>query len=130
MAILSSKITTGMYLVELSGALTAEQATDLNQAFKDLAEKGAKRLVIDMAQVPFVDSRGLAALVSGYRIFGGAERDFRLAAIQDQPRLVFDLTGFNHVFHIYNSVAQAVAIDNEIAVTMPLPSAASTAAPV
>lgn len=127
MAILSSKITTGMYLVEISGALTAEQATDLSQVFKDLAEKGAKRLVINMAQVPFVDSRGLAALVSGYRVFGGAERDFRLAAIQDQPKLVFDLTGFNHVFRIYDSVAQAAALDTELAVSVSLPS--STAAP-
>ena len=128
MAILSSKITTGTYLVELSGALTAEQATDLSQAFNDLAEKGAKRLVINMAQVPFVDSRGLAALVSGYRVFGGAERDFRLAAIQDQPMLVFDLTGFNHVFHIYDSIDQAVAVDDEMAVSMPF-SAAGAAAP-
>lgn len=128
MAISSSKITNGMYLVELTGALTSEQAGDLNQVFKDLAEKGAKRLVINMAQVPFVDSRGLAALVSGYRVFGGAERDFRLAAIQDQPKLVLDLTGFNHVFRIYDSVAQAVAIDSEPAVSVALASAA--AAPV
>lgn len=128
MAILSSKITTGMYLVELSGALTAEQANDLNQVFKDLAEKGAKRLVINMAQVPFVDSRGLAALVSGYRVFGGAECDFRLAAIQDQPKLVFDLTGFNHVFRIYDSVAQAAALDNELAVSVSLPSSTATPA--
>jgi anti-sigma B factor antagonist len=127
MAILSSKITTGMYLVEISGALTAEQATDLSQVFKDLSEKGANRLVINLAQVPFVDSRGLAALVSGYRVFGGAERDFRLAAIQDQPKLVFDLTGFNHVFRIYDSVAQAAALDTELAVSISLPS--STAAP-
>lgn len=128
MAISSSKVTTGMYLVELSGPLTAEQATDLNQVFKDLAEKGAKRLVINMAQVPFVDSRGLAALVSGYRVFGGAERDFRLAAIQDQPKLVFDLTGFNHVFRIYDSIAQAVAIDNELAVSVSLSSTAAAPA--
>jgi anti-anti-sigma factor len=66
--------------------------------FRDLAEDGIKRVVVNLEDVPFIDSQGLAALVAGYKIFGSAPRNFRLTGIQDQPKLVFELTGFDHVF--------------------------------
>jgi anti-sigma B factor antagonist len=119
-----------MYLVELSGPLTGDQANALSQTFKELAERGAKQVIIDMQDVPFIDSRGLGALLSGYRAFSSAEHDFRLAQIQDQPRLVFDLTGFNHVFKIFDSVVEAVTLDREMAVPLPWQSSRMrTAAP-
>jgi anti-anti-sigma factor len=63
-----------------------------------LSEQGVKRVLVNLEDVPFIDSRGLAALIAGYKMFGSDARNFRLVGIQDQPRLVFELTGFDHVF--------------------------------
>jgi anti-anti-sigma factor len=54
--------------------------------------------VINLEDVPFLDSHGLGALLTGYKIFGKDPHKFRLTGLQDQPKLVFELTGYDHVF--------------------------------
>jgi anti-anti-sigma factor len=85
-------------LVNLSGPLNVSRASDAIQLFSDVAERGIQRVVINLEDVPFIDSRGLAALIAGYKLFGSDPRNFQLIGIQDQPRLVFELTGFDQVF--------------------------------
>ena len=89
---------TDFHLVTLSGPLNGSRAGDVIQLFRELSEQGIGRVVVDLTDVPFVDSRGLAALIVGYKIFGGDGDDFRLAGVQDQPKLVFELTGYDQVF--------------------------------
>ncbi|HEY86238.1 MAG TPA: STAS domain-containing protein [Chloroflexi bacterium] len=95
------------YLVKLNGALNARSAEDAKQTFRDLSDKSAKRVIIDLSGVPFIDSSGLAALVSGLKTFGGDAQNLRLAAPQSQARLLFELTMFDRVFQIFDSVAEA-----------------------
>ena len=95
------------YLVKLNGALNARSAEDAKQTFRDLSDKNAKRVIVDLAGVPFIDSSGLAALVSGLKTFGGDAQNLRLAAPQSQARLLFELTMFDRVFQIFDSIAEA-----------------------
>jgi anti-sigma B factor antagonist len=106
------------HLVTLSGPLNASRAEDVIQLFRDLSERGIRRLVVDLTDVPFIDSRGLAALIVGYRIFGGDTDDFRLAGIQEQPRLAFELTGYDQVFKTFPCGEDEVA--EEIDFGLPL----------
>jgi anti-anti-sigma factor len=109
MSVVYHELATGVQLVNLSGALNVRQADDVVQLFRDLSEQGIKRVVVNLEEVSFIDSRGLAALIAGYRIFGSDAQNFRLAGAQDQPRLVFELTGFDHVFQIFAGAAEAIA---------------------
>lgn len=95
------------YVVKLNGALNARSAEDAKQTFRDLANKGAAQVIVDLASVPFIDSSGLAALVSGLKTFGGDAKNLRLAAPQSQAKLLFELTMFDRVFQIFESVADA-----------------------
>ncbi len=90
--------TLDVHLVQLSGPLNVRRAADVIQLFRDLCNQGIERVLVNLAHVPFIDSRGLAALIAGYRLFGSDSQNFRLTGIQDQPRLVFELTGFDQVF--------------------------------
>lgn len=100
------------HLVTLNGPLNGNRAGDVIRLFRDLSEQGIGRVVVDLAGVPFIDSRGLAALIVGYKIFGGDADDFRLAGIQEQPRLVFELTGYDQIFKTFpygeDEVAEAI----------------------
>jgi len=96
-----------VYLVKMSGALNARSAEEAKQTFRDLSNKGAAQVIVDLAGVPFIDSSGLAALVSGLKTFGGEAKNLRLAAPQSQARLLFELTMFDRVFQIYDSIAEA-----------------------
>lgn len=107
MEITHQKIEEDVYLVELNGALNARSAEDAKQVFKKLADDGAKEVIVSLTGVPFIDSSGLAALVSGLKTFGGDAKNLRLAAPQSQARLLFELTMFDRVFQIYDSVDEA-----------------------
>ena len=42
------------YLVKLNGALNARSAEDAKQTFRDLSDKSAKRVIVDLDGVPFI----------------------------------------------------------------------------
>lgn len=98
----------GLGLVKLSGALLGSQAAETLDMFRNLAQQGIHQIVVDLSDVPFIDSSGLATLAAGYRLFGSRVENFRLAALQDQPQLVLDLTGFNHIIPVFKTVVEAL----------------------
>ena len=99
----------GLHLVKLNGPLLRSRVDEVEAAFETLFRQGARQVVVDLAGVPLIDSAGLSTLVNGYRRFGSQPQNFRLAALQDQPRLVFDLTGFDNIFLLYDTGLEAVA---------------------
>ncbi len=53
------------------------------------------QLTIDLAEVTFIDSRGLAALINVYHRFGSA---LKLRSPQDAVKLIFEVTNLDQVF--------------------------------
>jgi anti-sigma B factor antagonist len=65
---ISSLLTDNTLEVTLSvDALDASNATEVKAAFKDLSLEGRERAVVDIAQVDFIDSSGIGALLSFYK---------------------------------------------------------------
>ena len=54
-------------LLVLEGRLNALTAPELKKRLKDLPANGQVYVVLDMSKVSFLDSSGLAALVSGLK---------------------------------------------------------------
>ena len=95
-------------MINLSQPLQAALARETMQLFRDISQQGAGRVIVNLENVLFIDSHGLAALVVGLKIFDDGE-NLRLAAPQPQPKLLFELTMFDRIFHIADSVAEAKA---------------------
>jgi anti-anti-sigma factor len=94
--------------VTFSGALNARSAEEAKQIFRNLVDQGIKQVVVDLHDVPFIDSSGLAALVSGLKTLGGESANLKLAAPQSQARLLFELTMFDRVFEIHENLDDAL----------------------
>ena len=107
------------YLINLSGPLNERQYEPLTQLFRDILAEGITQVVINFKEVPLIDSRGLAALVAGYKLFGRDPKKFRLVALQDQPKLVFELTGFDNIFEIFADLAEATALEPDLYLDLP-----------
>ena len=99
---------TNIHLVKLSGVLNANQEQQVVELFRSLAEQDVEQIVVDLQDVPLIDSRGLVSLITGYKIFGSQPKNFRLVGLSNQPKLVFDLTGFDRIFDICDNLAAAV----------------------
>jgi anti-sigma B factor antagonist len=108
MDISSKSVSPTVSVVSLNGALNARSAEDAKQTFRDLVQKGVTQVIVDLESVPFIDSSGLAALVSGLKTLGGEASNLKLAAPQSQARLLFELTMFDRVFEIHDSVNDAL----------------------
>jgi len=96
MKITHSNLAGKVYLVNLNGPLNVTHAGEVTRYLVQLAGQGAERIVVNLADVSFIDGPGLKALVTGYKLFG--RKNFRLAGLQTQPKLVLELTGFDHFF--------------------------------
>ena len=108
MSIMNRVVNKDLNVLKIDRPLGGRCAEELEQKFADARSFGTKTVVIDLSDVAYIDSRGLAALVAGYKMFGSDMDHFRLAAPQDQPKLLFELTMFDRIFRIYASVADAI----------------------
>ncbi|MCB0169998.1 MAG: STAS domain-containing protein [Anaerolineae bacterium] len=107
MEITCKSISKNVSIVALSGALNARSAEEAKQTFRNLVEQGVTQVIVDLHDVPFIDSSGLAALVSGLKTLGGESSNLKLAAPQSQARLLFELTMFDRVFEIHDTLEDA-----------------------
>lgn len=108
MEISCKSVSPNVNVVTLNGALNARSAEEAKQTFRNLVEDGVTQVVVDLNEVPFIDSSGLAALVSGLKTLGGEAANLKLAAPQSQAKLLFELTMFDRVFEIHDSVDDAM----------------------
>ncbi len=96
--------------VYVAGRLDASNAQMLKETLTQLIDGGTTRVVVDLAQVPFIDSAGLAALVSALKLARRAEGNVLLSRVQPQARTVFSLTMLDQIFSIHSDVE--VALDS------------------
>jgi anti-anti-sigma factor len=94
-------------VLKLKGRLDSASAVSLKDKVKDCAKNGQVRLVVDMAEVDFVDSSGLGSLVACLRSVNKLGGEMRIAALQDRVRVVFELIRLHHIFEVFDSVGIA-----------------------
>lgn len=93
-------------VLELGGRFDAQLAPRV-QEWQQAAP--SPFLVINLAAVHFLDSGALAVLVSGMKRCRQQGGDLRLCQLQQEVRIIFELTNMNRAFVICDSEAEAVA---------------------
>jgi anti-anti-sigma factor len=97
----------GVTTLKPVGRVDLLSAAQLRQEIEAQVAGGRSRLVIDLSQVPFIDSSGLGALVGGLKAARVAGGDLRVAQPGDQARLVMQLTTLDRVLRLYDTVEEA-----------------------
>jgi anti-anti-sigma factor len=98
----------GLILVQLNGRLDATTNVEVRTMLRVLLENSSlPKLIIDLENVPFIDSSGLAALVSGLRLAREKGGTIALSGVQPQAQTVFRLTMLDHVFSIHPTPIEA-----------------------
>jgi anti-sigma B factor antagonist len=96
-------------LVCLDGRLDAANSLELKDRLAAMINTGCLRLIVDLERVPFIDSSGLVALVSGLRLARAQSGEIFLSGMQTQAQTVFRLTMLDRVFPIHPTAADAKA---------------------
>ena len=91
-----------------SGRLDVTGAPMLKEAISEAVKSGQPRLVIDLEGVSFVDSTGLGSVIAALKLVRSSKGDLRLAAPNQQVRVVLELTTLDRVFPYYATVEEAL----------------------
>jgi anti-sigma B factor antagonist len=98
----------GVTVVAPTGRLDVAGAPALKEAISEVVKNGPSRIVIDMQGVSFVDSTGLGSVISALKQIRGSQGELRLAAPNQQARVVLELTTLDRVFPYYATVEEAL----------------------
>ncbi len=88
--------------------LNADNALEFKADLVTLIEEGNQNIILDLGNVDFIDSSGLAAVVSGMKALKG-RGDISICSLKDSVIPLFELTRMNRVFKIYKNVENAIA---------------------
>ena len=99
-------------LLKLKGRLDAVAAPDLKFKLKELVAGNHAKVIIDLMDVSFIDSSGLAALVSGFRAAREAGGTIKLAGLREQTMMVFKLTRLDRVFESHPDAGAAISSES------------------
>ncbi len=106
---IETRVVDGVTIMACAGQITLGQATSLfRNTLRELLQKGAKKLILDLGNVTYLDSTGIGELVGAYTSAHNAEAQIKLARL---PKKVYDLlqiTKLVTVFEIYDDEAEAV----------------------
>lgn len=95
--------------LEMSGEVDVYTAPELKQAIVQYADQGVKRLIINLAEVQYLDSTGLGVLIGGLKRLREADGNLVLVAPGMRILRIFEITGLDKIFDIYPTNEEAAA---------------------
>lgn len=88
--------------------IDAAAAIEFKDEMRRLTDDGPPRIVLDLANVKFLDSSGLGAVVAAMKQ-AGPDRKLELAGLNSMVQNVFRLTRMDTVFTIHSDVQAVTA---------------------
>ncbi|MEA1997496.1 MAG: STAS domain-containing protein [Gemmatimonadota bacterium] len=98
-------------VISVNGDVDLYSSPEMRNAITDLSKKKVPLVVVNLAEVDYMDSSGVATLVEGLRLVSSYKGEFRIACLKPSVREVFELARLDKVFSIFDSEEEAVKTD-------------------
>lgn len=102
-------------VVQVAGEIDVYTAPALREELAAQQEVGPVHLVVDLTDVPFMDSTGLGVLVGALKRARTTGGDLRLVIDQEKVLKVFRITALTQVFQIHETLDEALAAEQRAA---------------
>jgi anti-sigma B factor antagonist len=113
---INEKESEGIVVLELSGRVVlGDESNQLRTKVKEVLGKGKTRLILDLANVSYIDSAGLGTLVAGYTSAQNQGAGMKLANLTKKFREQLNITKLVTIFEVHESVADAIKSYQEAA---------------
>jgi anti-anti-sigma factor len=86
--------------IKLAGELDAAVVDRLRRAFADAEERGTRKVVVDVAELRFIDSTGIQALVGAAQATNGHGRTLVVARPRGDVERIFELVALDKLLTI------------------------------
>ena len=99
----------GVTIVDLSGRITlGEGSVTVKDTVHDLLSKGLKRILLNLGAVNYIDSSGIATLVSALTAAKKQGGELRLLNVTKRVHDLLQITKLHTLFDVKNDEAAAV----------------------
>lgn len=96
-------------VVDAAGRITlGEGASTFRDTLRDLAGGGKKKLLLNLAEVSYIDSSGIGEMVSGFTTVTNAGGQVKLLNLTKRVKDLLQITKLYTVFEVFDDEAAAV----------------------
>lgn len=99
----------GTHLVAPSGEVDVVTAPKLGRRLLSLLEEGKRALVVDLSNITFIDSAGVAVLLNARRQICHRRGELVIVCPNERVRRSFQIMGLTQHLRIYRSRGEALA---------------------
>jgi anti-sigma B factor antagonist len=110
----ASRVVSGVVVIDLSGRLDFLEVS-LREEVQKLLGQGSREFVINLAEVPYVDSFGLGQLITIWTSIQRLGGKMTLLWPTSQVLKLFEMTKLNTVFTIWNEEHHIIGRRNRVA---------------
>jgi anti-sigma B factor antagonist len=96
--------------VRVRGEVDLSTAPELTEALDAAIRNSRGAFVVDLTDVDFLDSTGLTVFVRARALLGREERDLVIVCPPGPARRVFEITGIDELFAMFDSREAASAV--------------------
>jgi anti-sigma B factor antagonist len=96
-------------VLPLKGEVDLHVSPTVTASLSEMINKKPERLVVDLSEVSYIDSAGLAALIEAMQKVEGYGGKFMLAGLQETVRSIFEISRLDQVFQIFPDADAAFA---------------------
>jgi anti-sigma B factor antagonist len=107
--ILHSREENGINILAVGGRFDAHSAPEVRNWLLEQTAAPPSKLVINLAEVTFIDSTALATLVQGMKRCRQQAGDLAVCNLQSPVRIIFELTRLDKALGLYTDEAEAMA---------------------
>lgn len=98
----------GWAVVEVDGEVDISNADILRAAISECHECGDVNVIVNLANVPFVDSSGLGVLATSLKLAVQKGGKLRVVVVAEPVIKIFVITGLDGSFELYSSLESAL----------------------
>jgi len=94
----------GVHILSVKGPITEATSAALQEAVRAVAARG---LIVDLTEVPWVDSMAVGTLVRAFVFCSKCDRKFVLVGLSPRVKNVLRMVGLDPLFKAYGTVPEA-----------------------
>jgi anti-sigma B factor antagonist len=107
---LSTREQSGVMILDTSGTLTLGEGTSaLRNKVRELVAAGSRNLILNLADVTYMDSSGLGELIGAHTTVTTAGGEMKLLNLAKRVHDLLKITKLYTVFEVFEDEAAAVA---------------------
>ncbi len=95
-------------ICNVNGDIDINSSPDIRKTFDDLTKIQEKKIIINLKEVSYIDSSGLATLVEVLKKTKNYGGRLRLSNLADKVKGLFEITKLEKIFDIYETSEDAI----------------------